>query len=69
MHPLTRKSSAASSSKEHSEDDEEGSKADIDSPQPRRRTRSQLQTDLMKDVRQLFTWTDKNHVGSGCGSR
>jgi hypothetical protein len=43
---------------EDSEDKEEGSKADSNSPQPRRRRCQQTQLDMMKDARKLFTWTD-----------
>lgn len=50
-------SSAASSSDEDSEDEAEGSEAEDDSPRPRRRTRSQQAPDMMKDTRELFTWT------------
>jgi len=50
-------SSAASSSDEDSEDEAEGSDADDDSPRPRRRTRSQQAPDMIKDTRELFTWT------------
>jgi superfamily II DNA helicase RecQ len=50
-------SEQTSSSEADSGNDEEGSEADDDSPRPRRRTRRQTQPDLMKDARELFTWT------------
>ncbi|KAL1640484.1 hypothetical protein SLS61_010254, partial [Didymella pomorum] len=58
---------SASGSEEDSEEDDngEGSEADSDSPRPRRTThttrttRNQTQQDIVKDARELFTWTDK----------
>jgi superfamily II DNA helicase RecQ len=59
--------SSEESSEENSEDDEnEGSRANNDSPRPRRRTRSQQAPDLMKDARELFTWTAEQ---KSCGIR
>ena len=52
-------SEEASSSEADSGDNEEGSEADdSDSMRPRRRTRRKAQPDLMRDTRELFTWTN-----------
>ena len=59
-------SQSASGSEGDSEEDDDGkgSEATSDSPRPRRTTRNKTQLDIVKDARELFTWTDKQKL---CG--